>query len=71
VQQDERQDETGENAIENASRLFKAAEINYTISEKQCLSMLFAYEKFRYYLFGRKFTPENLLQKTDSLTSSL
>ncbi len=39
-----------------ASRLLKAEECNYGITEKECLGMLWAVKHFRVYLYGQKFT---------------
>ena len=38
-----------------ASRLMKGAELNYTISEKECLALVYGLQQFRVYLYGTKF----------------
>jgi hypothetical protein len=39
-----------------ASRLLKAEECNYGITEKECLGVLWAIKHFRIYLYGQRFT---------------
>ena len=48
-------DEGREYAVYFASRTLKKAELNYTISEKECLAVVFGLIKFRTYVFGREF----------------
>ena len=38
-----------------SSRLLKGAEVNYTITEKECLAVVFGIQKYRTYLYGTKF----------------
>lgn len=44
-----------EEPIGFVSRILKKFERNYTISEKEMLSIVFSLEKFRYYLLGKNF----------------
>ncbi|KAA8491006.1 Transposon Ty3-I Gag-Pol polyprotein [Porphyridium purpureum] len=37
------------------SRAFRGAELNYSVTEQECLGAILSMEKFRHYLFGKKF----------------
>ena len=38
------------------SKLFNSAQTNYTVTEKECLAIVFAVKKYRHYIFGKHFT---------------
>jgi RNase H-like domain found in reverse transcriptase len=38
-----------------ASRKQKGAEVRYTVTEKECLAVLFGLQKFRQHLYGERF----------------
>ena len=49
-------EEGNEYVCEYASRLLKGSEIHYTITEKECLSVIWAIKLFRHFLYGTHFT---------------
>ena len=53
---DQRDKENREHAIHYASRTFNSAERNYSTIERELLAIVYAVDKLRYYLYGKKFT---------------
>jgi hypothetical protein len=55
--------------IAYGSRTLKSAEAKYSITEKECLGLVYAIEHFKYYLLGNKFTliTDHIALKYDSM----
>ena len=49
-------DNKDEYVVSYASKVLKKAELNYTITEKECISVLFGVKKFHTYVYGTDFT---------------
>lgn len=47
--------EQQDRVIAYASRVLKPSEKNYSVIEKECLALVFAFKQFRHFLMGRKF----------------
>ena len=52
----QKDDNNAEYVIEYASKSLKSFEMNFGITEKECLAVVWAIKYFHYYLFGVKFT---------------
>jgi hypothetical protein len=42
--------------IQFASKRFSTSQRKYSAPQRECLAMIWGIERFRYYLYGRKFT---------------
>ena len=51
----QKDDDGREHVVAYASRILKGAEVHYTITEKECLAVVFGIKKFRVYLHGTHF----------------
>jgi hypothetical protein len=49
-------DEGHEHVVKYGSRAMQPHERNYSVTEKECLAIIYALDHFRYYVLGRKFT---------------
>ena len=52
----QKDDDGREYVIAYGSRMLKGAELHYSITEKECLSIIFSIKHFRVYLYGKKFS---------------
>ena len=46
------QQEGGERVISYASCLMDKSEVNYSVSEQECLALIFAVDRFKSYIWG-------------------